>query len=124
MGLVPTCCREEVNPIEAQVRALQHQGNLPEAEKLCRNELQRTHESEVWIQSLDTIKLTNTLAVILDRQGKWTEAEALCREVLSVRHTVLGPMHLDTLVAMSNLGGVLQGQGKLEEAETLHTVAL
>jgi Flp pilus assembly protein TadD len=68
----------------------------------------------------DTLKSTENLAAVLNKQGRHEEAGALDRQTLKLRENPLGNQHPDTLRSVSNLAAILNNQGKYEEAEKLH----
>ncbi|PWW75749.1 TPR-like protein [Tuber magnatum] len=59
-----------------------------------------------------TLASTNNLAVVLQDQEKYEESEKMHRRALESRKKILGPDHPDTLTSANNLALVLQAQGK------------
>jgi tetratricopeptide (TPR) repeat protein len=93
-------------------------GKLEEAEALARSALQA--KKEITDDDTDPSVLTgmNTLASLLDEQGKFGEAEPLYAHVLDSRRKTLGDMHPDTLGSIHNMATFYQSNSRLEEAET------
>jgi hypothetical protein len=65
----------------------------------------------------DTLTSVNSLALVLERQGKYEAAEEMNRQALHGREKALGKEHPDTLTSVNDLARVLQCQGKYEAAE-------
>src|SRR3954453_12193695 len=72
----------------------------------------------------NTLISMSNLALVLNRQGRYSEAEPLYRETLQLRREVLGPRHPDTLRSLNNLASVLDNQGRYGEAEPLDRESL
>jgi Flp pilus assembly protein TadD len=71
-------------------------------------------------EHLWTLASMNSLAVVLDSQGKYAEAEGVHRQALELTEKVLGVEHPWTLSSVNNLALVLRSQGKYAEAEQMH----
>jgi tetratricopeptide (TPR) repeat protein len=71
-----------------------------------------------------TLDSMDSLAVMLQGQGKYKEAEEMHRQTLELREKVLGQEHPSTLGSMNDLALVLYSQGKYEEAEGMHRQTL
>ncbi len=73
-----------------------------------------------------TLSSMHFMALVFDRQGRYSEAEPLFRESLNVRRQTFGPKGPETLDEMNNLAMVLMRGGKYSEAEPLfrETLAL
>ena len=71
----------------------------------------------------DTLTTMSTLALVLNRQGKYADAEAINRQTLEIREEVLGKTHPDTLTltltTMNNLALVLNNQSKYADGKGL-----
>jgi hypothetical protein len=61
----------------------------------------------------------NSLAIVLDEEGRYAEAEKLDRETLDIRRRVLGPEHPDTATSTYNLACILAREGNRGEALSL-----
>ena len=61
----------------------------------------------------------DTLAKLVEGQGRVTEAEPLYRQALAILEKSLGPEDASVATSRENLGGLLKSQGKLDEAEQL-----
>ena len=61
----------------------------------------------------------NTVALLLQDQGKLCEAAPLFQESLQGFRVMLGDLHPDTLSSINNNANLLRDQGKLDEAENL-----
>jgi tetratricopeptide (TPR) repeat protein len=73
---------------------------------------------------LDTLSLTNNLAALYVREGKYGQAEPLFARVFEIRSRVLGPDDRHTLLSMNNLAEIYELQGKYAQSEPLLTKAL
>ena len=62
----------------------------------------------------------DSLATLLNYQGKYDEAETLCRRSLAIREKIFGYNHPDTAGSLNNLAIWLYGQGNYLEAEHLY----
>jgi serine/threonine protein kinase len=71
-----------------------------------------------------TLDAVDSLATLLQSQGKFNEAEQLYFEALAGRRKRLGDEHADTLSSIHNLAYLLQAQSKLKEAEPLFREAV
>ncbi len=67
---------------------------------------------------------SNSLAVCLMRQDKYSAAEALLRDALALSQEVLGEEHPDTAQARNNLANCIGAQGNYAEAERMHRQVL
>lgn len=101
-------------------KLLQEQGNLDEAEPLCREALAGYGEVVVERHQImpDSMAMAN-LASLLSAQGELNEAEPLFREAFEGHREVLGARHPDTLHAIGQLALSLQAVGIPEAAEPL-----
>ncbi|KAF4637077.1 hypothetical protein G7Y89_g980 [Cudoniella acicularis] len=81
---------------------------------------ERLQESNVKLEHSDMLCNRNSLAVVLDKQGKYDEAEKMHRQVLEAREQILGPEHPDTLSSINNLAVVLRSLHKFGEAEKMY----
>jgi len=90
--------------------ALHSAGELKEAERVLRDlhSNVRQDANEIYWGSI------NSLAMLLQHQGKLAEAEPLLREALDGNKQRLGNSHLHTLTSINNLATLLQDQGKAE----------
>jgi tetratricopeptide (TPR) repeat protein len=66
----------------------------------------------------------NSLAMVLDEQGKYEEREKLLRETLRLREMVLGKQHPDTAGTLCSLAIVLKLLGRYNQAEETYQQAL
>jgi tetratricopeptide (TPR) repeat protein len=71
-----------------------------------------------------TLTSMNSLASLLERQGKYDEAGPICWQTLQLREKVLGKEHPDTLESMNNLASLLESQGKYDEAKPIYQQTL
>jgi tetratricopeptide (TPR) repeat protein len=69
----------------------------------------------------DTLFSSNSLATVLERQGRFAQAEPLYSQVLELRRRVLGIEHPRTLKTMYSLAATYGGQGNYGAAEALYT---
>jgi len=81
------------------------------AVKLKRRELGADHP--------DTLAANNSLAITLEKRGKFAASGDLLRKNYEIQRRVLGAEHVETLQSMMNLGNALKGEGKYAEAENL-----
>ena len=84
----------------------------------------RVHEALATIQKLEEdhpkkLAISNTVAIVSCRQGKFEAAEKIHRQVLEERRATLGSNHPETLMSLDCVADTLARQGKYEEAETL-----
>src|SRR5947207_3857144 len=77
-------------------------------------------EKVLGMEHTDTLNSVNSLAFVLQYQGKYEAAEEMKRRALAGREKVLGIEHPDTLISVSDLALVFQGQGKYEAAEEMN----
>ena len=101
---------------------LGHQGRWDEAK-------QRLENAILWASpsgedSLGTMTLLNSQAILLKARGDLAAAEPLYRRVLKVLERQRGPEHPDTLLSLNNLGSLLYTRGQLSKAEPLYRRAL
>jgi tetratricopeptide (TPR) repeat protein len=87
-----------------------------EARKICDESLLGDDEG-----TLDTLE---SLAILLDGQGRSVEAEPLSRRILDGRRRTLGEQHPNTLLAQNNLAWILYRLGRSAEAEPLARAAV
>jgi Flp pilus assembly protein TadD len=73
-------------------------------------------------EHVDTRHSKNTLALVLDQQGKHNEAEKLYQQTLQFMEGA--PEDPNTLDCMNNLAVLLYNQGEYDEAEKLHRQTL
>ena len=66
-----------------------------------------------------TLRVANTLAVLLRESGQYEEARALYLQTLEIRRRTLGPEDNETLTTMNNLGLLYLDMGRFEDAEPL-----
>ena len=104
--------------IGSLVHHLIDQGQLGEAEPLCREALEGRRRTQ-GEDHPDTLHSLNDLANLLKNRGRLGEAEALHREALEGRRRALGSDHSETLHSVSNVAILLCEQGKLGKAEPL-----
>ncbi len=64
------------------------------------------------------------LALLYEKQGRYTEAEPLYRRALHIREQVLGPEHRETAAVLHDFAGFQLAQGKISEAANLYQRAL
>lgn len=72
----------------------------------------------------DALHMLNTLAMILQRQGKFEAAAEILEDLLGRMRVKLKSNHPDTLTCVENLAGVYQDLGKVKEAFPLLEEAL
>ena len=60
--------------------------------------------------------MIDSVAVLLQHQGKVDEAEPLLREALEAKRETLGARHSDTLLSIGNLGELQRKRGDLDAA--------
>ncbi len=104
-------------------RALQHQGQLDEAEPILRTVLE-IEESRKGPEHPHTLISVNNLARLLESKGDLAEVEPLYRRALEATERVLGPEHPHTLTSVNNLAHLLGSKGDFAEAEPLNRRAL
>ena len=75
-------------------------------------------------EHLATPASINSLAIVLDAQGKYKAAERLYRRELNASEKTLGKEDPYMLGSVNNLGVVLVSQGNYNEAEKLYRRAL
>ncbi len=114
--------------VEAEVRqtlgdAYLSLGLLPEAEKQIRKnvELRRATMSA---GSFGIAESVNSLAYLLDEEGKYEEAEKLYREVVAILSELRASQPLNLAVSKNNLAALLRRTNRLDEAEALWAEAL
>ncbi len=66
----------------------------------------------------------SNLAVLCEKQGKFTKAESLHLRSLAIREKVLGLEHPDTASAYNNLAAQFEKQGRFLEGTSMHLKAL
>ena len=71
-----------------------------------------------------TLGAADSLALNLNREGRYPDAEKLQRETLLWRRSALGPQHRDTLRSMSSLANTLALAGRYRDAEKLQRETL
>jgi len=71
---------------------LRYQGKSPEAEQMCRKELE-VSERVLGKEHPHTLASMHNLALVLRDQGKYPEAEQMYRRVVEVRERVLDREH-------------------------------
>ncbi|SDD75033.1 serine/threonine-protein kinase [Aquimonas voraii] len=94
---------------------LSDMGRAEEAENLLRPLLQ-AHIAAFGEAHARTLRLGNSLGVLLLQQRRYAEAEPVLRQNLAASEAAYGPEHLATLNTASNLAGALRQQGKVEES--------
>ncbi|EUC36943.1 hypothetical protein COCCADRAFT_86924, partial [Bipolaris zeicola 26-R-13] len=87
-------------------------------EETCRS-LLKSLESFCGNEHRAAIGCTNSLAAVLEEQGKLKEAEEMHRRALQGCEKILGHKHPETLDSLNNLAVMLLKRGKLEEAEEM-----
>jgi tetratricopeptide (TPR) repeat protein/tRNA A-37 threonylcarbamoyl transferase component Bud32 len=75
-------------------------------------------------QHKDTLESLNSLANVLQEQGRYPQAEALNTEILAIERRTLGDQHRDTLSGMNSLASVFRSEGKYDPAAALAGAAL
>jgi tetratricopeptide (TPR) repeat protein len=96
--------------------ALSAAGNLSEAEKVVRSNL----ETMIALNGPEhphALGMTMNLGLLLSSQGKVDAAAALYKQLAGVQERVLGPEHRDTLSTRMLSAGASLAQGKNTEAE-------
>ncbi|KAK7016816.1 hypothetical protein R3P38DRAFT_3561726 [Favolaschia claudopus] len=68
--------------------------------------------------------ISEWLAYIAARQGRWSDLELLHSTVLDTRKRLLGEEHPDTLRSMNNLASTYSNQGRWSDAEELEVKVL
>jgi tetratricopeptide (TPR) repeat protein len=103
--------------------ALQHLGNLEQAEALARQalDLRRRLGSE---NEPGFAVYLDTLGEVLQSQSRLAEAETVLRQALAARRDLLGNEDNETASSIHNLASVLREEGQLDEAESLQREAL
>lgn len=94
---------------------LSDMGRAAEAEALLRPLLQ-AHVAAFGENHARSLRLSNSLGVLLLQQRRFAEAEPVLRQTVSGSEQAYGPQHLATLNPISNLAGALRQQGKVEES--------
>jgi len=94
---------------------LSDMGRPAEAEGLLRPLLQE-HVAAFGEHHARTLRLSNSLGVLLLQQRRFAEAEPVLRQTLSASEELYGAHHTATLNPLSNLAGALRQQGKVEES--------
>ncbi len=115
----------------AYVTALKELANLEyrveamdAAEPLLREALALTREGE-GVDDGEVASILNTLALVLEGQGKVDEARATLRQVVEMRRRALdGAPDANLAANLSNLASLLQDNGELDDAEALYQEAL
>lgn len=90
-------------------------GRAEEAERILRPLLQ-AHIATFGEAHARTLRLGNSLGVLLLQQRRFAEAEPVLRQNLAASEQVYGASHIATLNPISNLAGALRQQGKVEES--------
>jgi tetratricopeptide (TPR) repeat protein len=98
--------------------AVETQGRLVEAERLCR-EVLAIRLKTLGPDHQDTLGTQLDLANLLRRQGDVTQAERMHRKALADESRVLGSEHPDTLRAQSGRAEILIQERRYIEAETI-----
>ena len=94
---------------------LSDMGRAEEAERILRPLLQ-AHIATFGEAHARTLRLGNSLGVLLLQQRRFAEAEPVLRQNLAASEQVYGASHIATLNPLSNLAGALRQQGKVEES--------
>lgn len=94
---------------------LSDMGRAEEAEAILRPLLQ-AHVAAYGEAHARTLRLSNSLGVLLLQQRRFAEAEPVLRQTLEGSEQTYGPEHLATLNPVNNLAGALRQQGKVEES--------
>ncbi len=102
---------------------LQYQGNLAEAEPMCRDVIARSLAT-LGPDHQQTLRRQFNLATLLEDQGKIADAHDLHRRVLETRRRVLGEDDPDTISSMNYLAKSHMKFGRDAEAEPLFREAL
>jgi tetratricopeptide (TPR) repeat protein len=90
-----------------------------ESEKHLRRALELSRE-HLGPDDPESLKVVDSLVVLLTASNKLAEAEPLGRDNLEARRRILGPEHEDTLTSLQNWAYLLQRQWKYAEAEQLY----
>ena len=77
-----------------------------------------------WTRAQSTLSSMTDLALLLEKQDKYSEAEPIHRQALAIRQKVRGPEHPSTLRSIGRLARLLQKQGKFDDAEQLYREGL
>ncbi len=94
---------------------LSDMGRAAEAEAALRPLLQ-AHVAAYGEHHARTLRISNSLGVLLLQQRRFAEAEPVLRQTLSASEELYGAHHTATLNPLSNLAGALRQQGKVEES--------
>jgi non-specific serine/threonine protein kinase/serine/threonine-protein kinase len=117
LALLPTD-PDDPDPLTAayvEQVVLSDMGRAKDAEDLLRPMLD-AHIASFGENHARTLRLSNSLGVLLLQQRRFAEAEPVLRQTLAASEQVYGADHLMVLNAVSNLAGALRQQGKVEES--------
>ena len=117
----PTKLVYETKSLRAE--ALKDQSDLQEAEDLAR-EVYYEQQNEIGAKHVDTLASCDTLALMLQSQGKFREGAEFARGTLKVLRETLKADDILIQKAKRRLGTILHLLGEYSEAETLLREAL
>lgn len=94
-------------------------GRYEEAEFISRKAL-KIHEEKIGEKHPETLRIMNSLAIVLSSLGRYKDAEVINRKLLALSNQLLGPKHSLTLVTMNNLASLLRDMGRFKESGIMH----
>lgn len=101
--------------VSALSQVAQAEGNLAEAEALCRRALRIRRDAGK--NHPKVAESLSNLGTVLKLQGKYREAEQLYLEAQRIWVQAHGPVSFEAGLVMNNLAALYQAQGKLRKAE-------
>jgi tetratricopeptide (TPR) repeat protein len=72
----------------------------------------------------DTLISMNNLALLHDKQGRYSEAESLYLKAREISRRLFGDKHSNTLISTNNLAVLYKRQGRYDRAKPLYLEAL
>jgi tetratricopeptide (TPR) repeat protein len=113
----PNATARRLSLLDALSRESSHTGDIPAAERACREAL-AIRQNRPGGDHVEVARNLEALATLLSlgRPGN-PEAERLCRQAIDVQRKHLAADHPDLLDACSTLAAILMAQGQYDEAE-------
>jgi tetratricopeptide (TPR) repeat protein len=106
-----------IGEIETAISAFRHQGEIEDAEAICRLYLKQA-ELSLGVNAPETLTLLHRLGDILHERKYLHEALDMTIKAIQGREKRLGILHIETLKSVSNFGNILWDLGRITESET------